>query len=518
MGFHLPVDVDRAALFAPMIEQVRYRGRWVARWQVDGPFRRQITRYSPVRFALVYLPHHLRSRDTGMRYSLARLHLDMAAHASRWAGTSDGSGANKTPSRLALVAPRYSAKSTWDLVICPLWALAHEHRRLVLGVGDSVEQIQPHLGTVRMELAGNELLRADYPELVPVRRAGAQDTTATVTGRGGATLAVRSIGSRMLGLKVGNDRPDVIVIDDPEPDGAGYTDRARRHRLETIRNTVLPMNPDAAVVMQGTVVRHGSIMHDVVVAAGGEPAADWIVEEGFVCRHYPAIETDPVTGQERSFWEQRYGLVWLQSQRHKHSYALNLDGRPPMPGGRHWTESSFRYGRRPVRELIMVIDPATTVTDDSDYTAFVVGGLADDGVVQIEYARAFRLTSTQIRERAAMLCRTNPRVRLVLLERNVAGDWARGVLEPIDLRSGQRTQLAPGVRVDTFVSSTSKDGRIATLLDDHESDHVRYADRDCARELVAQAQRWPEVEHDDLLDACAALVDRLLRPDGRTPR
>lgn len=509
MSFHLPPGIDRAELFAPLVEVVRYRNEWVPRWQVDGAFRRDITRWNPARFALIYLPHHLRSPETGMRHSLARLHLDLARWARRWARPGG--------SRHAVVAPRYSAKSTWDLVINPLWSLAHGHRRLVLGVGDSIEQIRPHLGTVRMELAGNAMLRQDYPDLIPVRRTGAQDTTSTVTARGGATMAVRSIGGRMLGLKVGNDRPDVIVIDDPEPDGAGYTDRARRRRLETIRNTVLPMNPDAAVVLQGTVVRHGSIMHDVVLAAGGGKPADWIAEEQFACHHYPAITVGP-GGREMSFWEQRYGLAWLLAQRHKHSYALNLDGRPPLPGGRHWTRESFRYGRRPVRELLMVIDPATTVTDDSDYTAYVIGGLADDGVAQVEYARAFKLTSTQIRERAAMLCQRNPRIRLVLLERNVAADWALDVLEPVDVHTRQRVRLAPGVRVDAYTSSTSKNGRIATLLDDYESDGVRHGDRDCARELEDQGQRWPEVEHDDLLDACAALVDRLLRPDGRSPR
>src|SRR5215216_3271603 len=158
MGFHLPPDVDRDALFAPLTELVRYRGQWVQRWKVDSQFRRDITRWSPVRFALVYLPHHLRSPETGMRYSLAQLHLDMARWARRWARPGGV--------RHAVVAPRYSAKSTWDLVINPLWALAHEHRHLVMGVGDSIEQIRPHLGTVRLELANNPLLRQDYPDLI----------------------------------------------------------------------------------------------------------------------------------------------------------------------------------------------------------------------------------------------------------------------------------------------------------------------------------------------------------------
>jgi len=503
MALHLPEGYDREALLGPLTEVVRHRGDWVPRWKVDGQYRREITVHSPARFALIYLPHQLRSRETGMRYSLARLHLDLARRARRWARAGGF--------RDAVVAPRFSAKSTWDLVINPMWALAHQHRRLVLGVGDSVEQIRPHLGTWRAELADNALLRQDFPHLIPARRPGVQDTASTVTTRDGCTFAVRSLGSRTRGLKIGSDRPDVIVIDDPEPDGADYSDRARARRLEIIRNTLLPMNEQAAVVLQGTVVRYGAIMHDVVRAAGGEQV-DWIAEEGFACHHYPAIVAGP-DGAERSFWEQRYALAWLLGQRHLHSYALNFDGRPPAPGGRHFRADSFAYGRRPVRELVMFIDTAPTVTDASDYTAYVVGGLADDGRVQLEYARAWRLTSTQIRERAQALCATDDRIRTVYLERNVAHDWARGVLEPIDLRTREPVRLAPGVRVETYLSAGSKNGRIAVLLDDVERGDVRLGDRDCCRELVAQAQRWPDVDHDDLIDAGAALVDRLLRGD-----
>lgn len=510
MPIHLPPGVDRTFL-EPLTEVVQHRGEWVPAYEVDGAYRRMITRASPALFALVYLPRHLKSRLTGGRTSFSRMHLDLCRLAGRWTRA----GAHRD----GIVGPRFGAKSTWSLVNLPMWAGAHGHRFFALGYADSTEQIRLHMGTFRTALDANPWILADFPDLAPWpgMARGRQDNATTYTARGGFTYAARGIRASTQGMKSPtNERPDLIGLDDIEPGEHKYSAKLRQQRLDTMLHEILPANEQAAVVLTGTTTMYGSIMHALVRAAAGERPEPWIVDEGFRARHYPAIVVDPVTGEESSFWPQRFSLEYLRSIAHTRNYLLNYANTPPMPGGHQFTEATFLRGADPVRDLVLFIDPAPTVGPDSDYSAFVIGGLTDPDQlgrrrVQLEYARAWKLTGAGIRERARELCRRNPRIRAVYLERNVAADWAHGVLEPE--RDGVRERLAPGVRVFTYRSHGSKDGRIATMLDEYESELVQHAGTLTAYEQ--QAQRWGDTSlpNDDLIDAGAALVSFLLHPE-----
>jgi hypothetical protein len=509
---HVPPGVDLDLMLAPLTQVTRYRGEWVAAYRVDPEYRRTITRYDPVLFALVYLSRHLRSRETGGRTSLAGLHLALSNMLRTWQRTGPAGG-----TRHAAAAPRGAAKSTWALLIGPMWALAHGHRTFVHGWSDNSDQIQVHRATFRSEIAGNELLQLDYPDLLPARTRGRSDTARLYVARSGAAYAVAGIRSNSLGIKIEDRRPDTLVLDDVERDEVLYSPTARRKVLALIQNSILPMNEQAAVLLVGsTTGGYGSLMAAVADAGRGAEPEQWITDTGFRCRVFPALVTGP-DGMPASFWPERYSLDYLRSISHTRDYALNFDLRPPMPGGRHWTAATFRYGRRPVvGPLALFIDPAPTASESSDYTAMAIGGLTDTGTAAILFCRAWHLTGTGIRERAAMLCRANPRIREVFVERNVG--WARDVLEPVDPRTRARSPLAPGVRVRTYLArghkgSAEQAGRITTLLDEYERGHVEHYER--LSEYETQAQQWPETEggHDDMLDVAEALVRYLLHPE-----
>ncbi len=284
MEIQLPRTVDRDHLLGPLAAGQVVRGSWVEHWTVDADYRRRITRKSLLRFMLVYLPHLLRDQgrpDSPLSMSL--LHADYARAALRW--TEPG-----RPFRDAWIAPRGASKSTWATIGSVLWSLAHGWRRTALLYSDTTDQIRVHMGDIRRELERNDLLREDYPLLLPDRRVrGTVDTTWTIVGQDGQSITARSMGTADRGLKVAGGRPDLIVLDDVEGDG-GLAENERAARLEKIGNVILPMNPRAVVQLVGTVTRWGSLGHDVVRAAtgDGEPAA-WVTGMGFRPRYYPAV-------------------------------------------------------------------------------------------------------------------------------------------------------------------------------------------------------------------------------------
>lgn len=497
----LPPRENRRLLFRPFTVTEQRDGQWVASVDVNAEFRRKITRYSPLRFALIYFPHLLRSPETGDRMSLASHHVAMARSAAAWAIPGQH--------RDAWVAPRGAAKTTWWAILI-MWALSHGHRRLALVLSDSSDQARLVMATIRRQVASNAAWLADFPDMAPPRAGarGHRDSQDNYTAAGGAIVAVRGMNAAKLGLNIDGARPDLIVMDDIEPEASKYSTEARAKRLATVLNAVLPMNDQAAVVLSGTVTMYGSIMHAVVrYARSVRPIEPWIDDEGFRVHYVPAIIVDD-DGTERSFWEQRYTLVYLNGIRHTLNYALNFEGWPPLPGGHHWRQETFRYGQlRAGTELVLQLDPAPTAGPASDMTGMTVGGARGlhtaKPVVVVLHASAFRVTPGRLAERVEEHLRRHPDIRLVRAEGNQGSELWRGVLQPVCRRHGVELDLHPAGHM-------SKTDRIARALHFTEMGQVEH-DRRLAT-VETDLIRWPELEFDDLVDSYAHLVRYFLEP------
>lgn len=309
--------------------------------------------------------------------------------------------------------------------------------------------------------------------------------------------------SKSLGMSSGGLRPDLIILDDIEPDEARYGGGVKANRLASLTQKILPMNERAAVVINGTVTVHGSLMHDVVLAAAGGVPERWIGEEGFTCRHYPAIEVDAF-GCERSFWPERYSLPYLHSIRGTRNYALNFAGAPPPPGARLWTESTFNYLQAPVpchrRALWVDVNKAGASTQARhDFTAIVRAARAiGRPEIVIEWAQQRRESYPSTNARIAEQCRLFPDIDTAYCEVNAFGSEAA-------MRNS--IKVPSGVRLVAVWSTRPKDVRIKDSLAVYELNHVWHLTR--LSELEDQQMRWPQVDHDDLVDCAAMATEEL---------
>lgn len=478
-----PAGFDPSRLLEPMLSSAM---------ESSPHYRRAVTETDPIRFALTYLSHHLSSSSTGGQVSFSGFHLAMSKAARKWM--------RDEARRDIWIAPRGAAKSTWHHLILPLWCIAHGHRNTFMAFSHSSAQSSTHLANIRRELAENDLLLGDFPELRPRRGNGASNSATTVSTQGGRTFAARGVDSGALGTKFGSERVGLLTMDDVEPDASNYSPAGKEKRLATLLNAVMPMGERNTVVqMVGTVTMHGSIMHDAVQHAEGTKRAPWIADEGFRV-HYHRPILDHEDGTRSSMWPARWPLAYLESIEHTRSFALNFLNQPTAVGdGAHWTKALFCHDTVPVTRRVLAVDPAVTAKAGSDFTAIaVIGADASGRRFQVDYARQFKISPQALREKVHTLCRQNPDVRDVQVECNQGGAVWEQILSP----------LPGGARLVEFRVSAPKHVRLAKLLSRYEAGAVVHGAP--LRELEDQMLAYPSpAAHDDLCDAVANGIEHL---------
>lgn len=346
--------------------------------------RKALTYADPLLFALTYLPHHLRSKQNPtLPPTFADPHFEWCRLALRWAMYNhNNTGPTLTePDRNAYISPRETGKTTWWFLIIPMWAAAHGHKEFIAAFAHAKEQAEAHLRTFKAELEDNRFLREDYPDLCRPRRTlrgqPAADRVDAYTANSGFTFRAKGIDSSSLGMKDRERRPDLLLLDDVEPDEAKYNAKLVKDRLGTILEAIIPLNIYASFVMVGTVTMPDSIVHQLVKAARGQTYTNtdnnsdtdlaWINDWHIKPHHYEPITGDP----PRSIWPDKWPLDYLMSIRHTRSYAKNYANDPKGVDGDYWNMEDYTYtltpnpDNQPTRTALFV-DPPTTHTATSD--------------------------------------------------------------------------------------------------------------------------------------------------------
>lgn len=474
--------------------------------------RRTLTKYDPLLFAIVYFAKHIRTEG---RITFADPHFQWVQAARGWIRR-----AGLKQDRHAYVAPRDTGKSTWFFLILPMWAAAHGHVRFCAAFAHSGTQSENHLHAFRSELADNELLRRDYPGLcTPARKPNGKTTADNIQmwrSKEGFAFAARGVDAANLGLKERDTRPDLILLDDVEPDEASYSPYQMEKRRGTIIEAILPMNLRAHVVLVGTVTMPGSIVHQLVAKARGDDEVEkWIAEEEFTPHHALPIVQRP-DGSERSIWPAKWPLSFLLRIRHTRSYLKNFANDPMGNEGGYWTASDFTYEQLDVvTRQILSIDPTVTTKTSSDPAGLAVISYSPGYVLEadreagrlrprkipprcsVDYARAVRLVGSALRDQVLRVLQAFPDISLIVVEGNQGGENWRSILHDMP------------VPVKIVWSTQKKEVRAANLLNMYQHGRVTHSRRlpACEQQMCS----FPKGA-DDMIDAVGAAVLRLLGP------
>ncbi|WP_149264285.1 hypothetical protein [Actinomadura sp. K4S16] len=466
--------------------------------------RRVVTRYDPLLFAYIYCRHLLKDAEGNVTW--ADTHLEFCRYALSWTRP-----AGLREQRHAFVAPRESAKSTWLFKLLPLWASAHGHIEFIAAFSSSGTQAHTHLAGYRNEIDNNQLLRTDYPLLCsPGRRprgAVISDSSAMMYTASGFSFTARGLDSSILGLvDVQNRRPQLLLLDDVEPDESNYSLYQMGKRRTTIMDTILPMNERAHVVLVGTVTMPGSVVHQLVktvLEPDAEEQADWIAEQNFQCHYFPPLAHRP-DGTRRSIWPDKWPVSYLEGIEHTRSYRKNFANDPMAQDGAYWNEDDFTYSD-PLATTRKILSVDGAVTDDrsSDYTGLAVVSYSPTAKrCWVERASMVKLLAEDLRRYVLTWLEDDPEIRGVLVETNQGGKMWLATFHHCP------------VPVKTVHQKAPKHVRAAWSLSHYQRGKVHHAAR--LRDAEHQMIAYPRGEHDDLVDAIGTGVLHFLgRPARR---
>lgn len=505
-----PVQVD---LFDPQhFDLGQYLSGLPEKMLTTPDARRELTRLDPLAFALLYLPHHLRGDATGGKITLSEFHVDLVRQAKGWVSPLTKMKAHRD----VYVAPRDTGKSTWLFLILPLWAAAHGHLKFIAAFADSGPQAEQHLMTFRHELETNALLNEDFATLCePAKHTRRQQAIASSRGQiqqaNDFVFMARGVDSAVAGMKVGAIRPQLIILDDVEPDESNYSDYQKQKRLLTIVDNILPLNAFARVLLVGTVVMAGSIIHEAVKSVTtAEKPADWITEEKFDVHYYPAI-LENGDGTERSVWPEKWPLPTLDEMRHTRAFLKNFMNRPLSGSDQYWNPNDYAYEIAMSGVYVhtcLSIDPAVTTKGTSDYTGLAVVSRNPEGnggfkrpTCYVRHAEHVKLGPSPLRERVVNLLNLYPDIGVILIETNQGGDLWKSVLHGLP------------VKIRTIHQTENKSWRAQLALNYYQRGQVKHVKR--LPTLEDEQTAYPNALHDDVLDAVGTAIRYFLSSDGR---
>ena len=463
-----------------------------------------------------YLPDHFSKPPSGMHRWLAR-HLDQMLHVPR--------------SKLNVLGPRGSAKSTIATLAFPLRAALEKWKPYIWIVSDTKHQAAAHLENIKTELLDNPRLAQGFPQATgqgPVWRAG------SIVLRNGVSIEAFGTGQRIRGRRRGAHRPTLIICDDLQNDGHIRSALQRDHSRTWFHGTLLK-----AGTPQTNVLNLATALHREALAMELDETPGWISRIFKAIEHWPentslwqqweAIYTDvkdPRYRQAaRDFYRQHqpamdagakvlwpeledlYTLMCMRAESGWTAFEREKQNSPINPELCEWPEAHFDEGiwfdtwPKTLQVKTLALDPSKgSDARRGDYSALVMLGVDRQGVLYLEADLARRPTPQIVADGVELYRKFRPDV--FGIEANQFQDLLGGEFEAEFRRQG-----VLGGRPWPIDNRTNKLVRIRRLGPYLAGRRLRFkSDSPGTRLLVGQLMEFPVGDYDDGPDAAEMAV------------
>lgn len=436
---------------------------------------------------------------------------------------------DKKGKRVARAEPRKFGKTTVIGLGLPLQALAFKRKNFIMLIGESATTAESNLQSIIEEVENNELLREDFPHLLPAIDNKGQLvkwTDRQLVFESGATIVAKGMGARLRGLKRLRFRPDLAILDDPQSPETADTITKRKRQNRWFGGTFLGLGgADWDIYVIGNLIHNDALIAELL------KSQEW---DGKVFRatNRPAKEGYPYRlGNTKTdgsaLWPEEWPLEKLDAYKRQPMvgsliYAREMENDPhPDTDKKFFTEQFSYFDFVKERDLakydavVTFIDPAggqkpnDVKQGKKDFAAIVTGGrLKGTNKIQIIDVRMTReLPDRQIDLLLDVYSEFRGRI---YAEENIFKNLLKGNIEK---RATER-QLYPAVQA--VHQTQNKVTRILSIQPPIEAKTIEFARHlwQVCREYFEQFDDFP-AEHDDGPDATEGVVRALEKPQWR---
>jgi len=319
--------------------------------------------------------------------------------------------------RVALKAPRDSAKSTFLTFLLPLWSVCEKREEYILILADTYGQAVKHLKGIQWELETNENLRDVYPHACGK---GPEWNNEGILTRNGVRIEPLGTGQKVRGRRKLEARPTLIIIDDPEGDEASFSALRRTATRDWATKGVFKAGgPTTNIIIAGTVVHRECLVAHCASMPGWRrltfrsirvwPTRMDLWDEWEQILQDNTITTEDADRKARDFylankaemekdaevlWPERedlYELMYLRATEGKTAFESEKQNNPVDPSKCEWEPELFEgddlwFDEWP--DLIcstVALDPSKGKRDKpGDYQAIVMLGVDENGTLYVD--------------------------------------------------------------------------------------------------------------------------------------
>lgn len=399
-----------------------------------------------------------------------------------------------------IIAPRGFGKTSTVNLALPAKKILFQEKKFIVPISCTATQAVMQGENLKRELMQNRMISNLFGSM----KSDTFSKEMWVTSTGTAVMP-RGSGQQVRGILFGDNRPDLIIVDDLE-DGEAVRSEEQRAKtkawfFEDVMNSINRSRKDWKIIVIGTLLHEDSLLANLLEDPGWYHAHLSICDDNFKS-NWPDFMTDQqILDLVDSY--RRIGLL--------DSFYREYMGVPIAKESARFRQEMFKYydetskefvSERKALDNIVILDPAKTTKITSDETAIV--GVGVDVQTPKLFVRDIIKGNLHPEEQYTACFDMADRLgaRTIGIEVTSLNEF---ITYPL------RTEMLRQKRYYNIVelkARASKEERISALVPFYRLGFVYHNKQNCAV-LENQLMSFPRSKKDDVMDALAYVVEML---------
>lgn len=412
--------------------------------------------------------------------------------------------------RIAIAAPRGIGKTSIVGLALAGKEILFRSKKFLVYVSNSATSAEMQTENLKMELASNTIIRELFGPIKTKNVFGVNEMFSKKTWitSGGTLVLPRGSGQQIRGVLYGNNRPDLIVIDDLEDTETIENKDVRRKRKDwftaDLLKSVSRLNKNWQIVYIDTLKHEDALLQDLIDSSDWESLRLEICDDNYKSL-VPEFMSDEEVMREVEYHRNQGQLdVFYREFR---NMPVSKEDAVFMPSYFKQYNETDKEFRKIVHELenIVIVDPAKTVKLHSAESAIVgIGFHSPTGTIYVRDVVADKFHPDELYEEMFRMG-NSLNARVLGVEVTSLNEFITQPIKNEMLKRGTGNSFSNFIELK---ARAKKEDRIAALVPYYRQGYV-YHNENCCGGLEAQLAGFPRSKRFDIMDALAYVLEML---------